>query len=110
MTYQQLKDTIVKKDNGIMNEKQFNRFILRFALFTLTLTGILLLVVKATIGTVFITAATAIIMIAFFIWMLDWSAESPLVLRRLNTVSKFWILTLVLMIGLFVFFKYIRYI
>ena len=87
MTYQKFKETVIEKDNGVMTEKQFKSFLIRYALLLLTVTIELVMVVSAITNTL-ITSATAIIMIVAFIWFLDWCAEDEIVLSRFNKVSK----------------------
>lgn len=99
MTYQKLKDTIIEKDNGVMTEKQFRRFIFRFAMMILTLALEFALVAGILVNT-YLSIFVMIIMVFAFLWILDWCAEDEKVLKRFNLMSKFCpILNLGLIVG-----------
>ena len=111
MTYQALKDTIIKQENGVMNEKQFRHFVFRFFLTVLTLTCTIVLATNAFLHNIWVNLAVLVLMTFVFLGLLDWGAEDAKVLAKLNTLSKFlWIVFIGLFVGVYILLKLLYFI
>lgn len=102
MTYKNFKEVMVD-DNGY-KKKQVNKFIIRVALFCLLISLSIMLV---TIATLSVNIAGFVIVCGglSFIWVLDYAAEDKANMEKAIKFSKFWWLSIILVVGVFITLK-----
>ena len=98
MTYKNFKEITVD-ENGY-EKKQVKKFIVRVALFCLLISLSIMLVAIATLS-VGIAGFVVVCGGLSFIWILDYAAENKANLEKAIKFSKFWWLSIILVVGVF---------
>lgn len=90
-------------ENGY-KKKQVNKFIIRVALFCLLISLSIMLV---TIATLSVNIAGFVIVCGglSFIWALDYAAEDKANMEKAMKFSRFWWLSIILVVGVFITLK-----
>lgn len=108
MVFNTFKEDLVK-EKGWATDKEIKKFIVRLALLMFTLALALGLIVYSCLGSL-VTIAFFIAMGLGFVALVDWSDEEEDNFKKMQKISKFWWLGIILIVLSFVFLKFMQFI
>lgn len=109
MTYHKIKETVVD-ENKFLTDKQLRKLAIRLALF---MSGMALSASLLAISTIGALPCVVILIcsVLIFNWLLEYiSEESKEYVEKAFKLSKFWFLSFILFIGMFVVLYFFRFI